>query len=749
MRKLFILSIGIISMLASMAQTVTADRVVARQGVYIQGHWIDSVYNDTTNMTYQRGVMTNDAIRRYVQGKVASIPVTYYVDTLWRSNDSIYVKKNGFIYNLGKFQRAGAYLNASDTTGKWIQNQFASAQIGSLWINGRGRFGGRLLLDSSIMLGNLATDPTSPANGLIYYNTGSNIFRSYQNSTWTNLITGAFTSGQVPYANSSSNLTSSSFFTYSQSSFPDLKLSGATVAAFRLYGNGQYSLSANSNNTFKLTYDNVTSTVFTYDPTKGEFQHNVGKFVFPTIAGQAGLTVMGWQNGANTSQGATLWDTVAKQPFIWDAASWKYIVLSPTSTYLTLTNSTSEPTGSNGMMYYNTASNKFRGYRNGNWLDILMNGDVGYVTGAIITVDKNAANATDVRTGLSKYNTFYPFKSIAAAAAVMSAGDVLEVAAGTYTNDSLIISSAQVNTVYMDGVTLTGNIKMQGKLFLTNTVLNSYVFFYALGSDIASGNIISGLDKGSSIINGRIECGSAAGANYLTIRHLGKISTPASGVTAGHSITGTSNLRVLIDGVSTIENLSTSNIIINGGNLTLKSIGTVSSEQTGSQAMFYAVVDLYDVNKVVYKGTYQIAGGFSSRLDYAENCLFTTSTGVALFGYDGNNGTASSTFHRCKFINTKAGGYAFNYLKAPNNATQLSSLYIYNCQFQLSNNAGANYIINEDNNELANVHFVNCISNQNISQIWTGTFTTLPAVNIQSGYVFDTNFIIQVTPLFN
>ncbi len=45
-------------------------------------------------------------------------------------------------------------------------------------------------------------------------------------------------------------------------------------------------------------------------------------------------------------------------------------------TYLRLGNLSSDPTGSNGMLYYNTSSHYFRGYRNGTWKNALMRGDI-------------------------------------------------------------------------------------------------------------------------------------------------------------------------------------------------------------------------------------------------------------------------------------------------------------------------------------------------------------------------------------
>jgi hypothetical protein len=108
-------------------------------------------------------------------------------DTVNKNQASI-AYKNGSFFGKDQFgYKPFTFQGSSD----YIQNQSVSAQAASMWINARGHYGGRLTLDSSIVLGNLATDPTSPVNGMIYYNTTSNKFRKYVNGAWQDLVSSA------------------------------------------------------------------------------------------------------------------------------------------------------------------------------------------------------------------------------------------------------------------------------------------------------------------------------------------------------------------------------------------------------------------------------------------------------------------------------------------------------------------------------------------------------------------------------
>lgn len=69
MKKLiFILSLFL--SFATASQTVTGDRIVARQSIYLRNYWIDSIQNDTAFQNRVKSVPTSDAVYRFVKGRV-------------------------------------------------------------------------------------------------------------------------------------------------------------------------------------------------------------------------------------------------------------------------------------------------------------------------------------------------------------------------------------------------------------------------------------------------------------------------------------------------------------------------------------------------------------------------------------------------------------------------------------------------------------------------------------------------------
>lgn len=210
----------LLTVICSQAQTtVTGDRVVAKNGLYVKNAWIDSLSNDTTAMNNHRSVMTNDAVRKFVEGRLLNVGSK---DSIYRQNDSIYWMHNGTIFPLGTYltknaanllysalghnhdasyvSLTGSYTNPSwlvsipvgkltglpseftpsNGSNYYIQNR-TTTQTANFNINGYG------ILGSYLRLGNLAIDPTA-TNGAMYYSTANNHVRLLANSLWKNVL---------------------------------------------------------------------------------------------------------------------------------------------------------------------------------------------------------------------------------------------------------------------------------------------------------------------------------------------------------------------------------------------------------------------------------------------------------------------------------------------------------------------------------------------------------------------------------
>ena len=106
------------------------------------------------------------------------------------------------------------------------------------------------------------------------------------------------------------------------------------------------------------------------------------------------------------------------------------------------------------------------------------------IFGRIIFVDAQAANATDTRTGLSKYNLSYPFKTITAALSVYVSGDILFIT-GIY-NESVSFPNILVIKLILDGCIING-----GTSFSIRTVTNIDVVIFMFNSVIQNTGVNS------------------------------------------------------------------------------------------------------------------------------------------------------------------------------------------------------------------------------------------------------------------
>ena len=119
MKKLFLFFLLLISF-TSFSQTLTGDRIIGKSGIYLRDWWIDSIQRDTAFMNRLRSVPTSEAVRQFVEGRINSIVFqgggnVPFVDSLYRSNDTIYWRKSGQVYNLGKYltETAASLIYAS------------------------------------------------------------------------------------------------------------------------------------------------------------------------------------------------------------------------------------------------------------------------------------------------------------------------------------------------------------------------------------------------------------------------------------------------------------------------------------------------------------------------------------------------------------------------------------------------------------------------------------------------------------
>lgn len=80
MKKLLILILVLCS-LQGFAQPTTADRVVARQALYLKDWWLEEVVRDTAFWNKVRALPTADAVARFVQSKLDSLPAASFDST--------------------------------------------------------------------------------------------------------------------------------------------------------------------------------------------------------------------------------------------------------------------------------------------------------------------------------------------------------------------------------------------------------------------------------------------------------------------------------------------------------------------------------------------------------------------------------------------------------------------------------------------------------------------------------------------
>jgi len=99
--------------------------------------------------------------------------------------------------------------------------------------------------------------------------------------------------------------------------------------------------------------------------------NNSAAFIYP--GGVAGLSGSGTNAAPHWIAGFTYDATYPfAQNTLWEGTKDEFYINPPTEfgDTVTLDQQASDPTGVNGMMYYNSTTNKFRGYQNGAWINL-------------------------------------------------------------------------------------------------------------------------------------------------------------------------------------------------------------------------------------------------------------------------------------------------------------------------------------------------------------------------------------------
>ncbi|HYH14174.1 MAG TPA: hypothetical protein VD794_03075, partial [Flavisolibacter sp.] len=214
MKKLLLLmAISAVSFLSQAQTSYTAERIIAKQSLYVRNGWIDEFKRDTSAMNADNVALTANAVRRFVEGRLAANPVKPFVDSIYKRNDSSFYKIAGQEIFISKtvdwatlFGKPSEFV-PNATSNYYLQNQYTAAQAASAFIGGRFRVNKTSsdVSESAFTLG-LADNITSIDNylqidrahsgqsGATLFTT-RNVSRSDANPHWFNGLLPVFGSG--------------------------------------------------------------------------------------------------------------------------------------------------------------------------------------------------------------------------------------------------------------------------------------------------------------------------------------------------------------------------------------------------------------------------------------------------------------------------------------------------------------------------------------------------------------------------
>jgi hypothetical protein len=213
--------------------------------------------------------------------------------------------------------------------------------------------------------------------------------------------------------------------------------------------------------------------------------------------------------------------------------------------YLVLGSLSSDPTGSNGMLYYNSTNNKFRGYQNGAWVDLIGSGGGGLgdpgINGIVARTSLNTTTARTL-TGTSNKITITNGDGVSGNPIINVGSDIVQInQSNTYTAGSKQIFAA--NGTNAD-IRLTGNSSDPSSLSAGDIWYNStsHVFKGRFNSTTRQ---FATLDGTETLTNKTI----SAASNTLTNIGLGEVVVDIiTGQTQGTSPAASDEVLMSVSG---------------------------------------------------------------------------------------------------------------------------------------------------------------------------------------------------------
>lgn len=121
-----------------------------------------------------------------------------------------------------------------------------------------------------------------------------------------------------------------------------------------------------------------------------------------------------------------------------------------------------------------------------------------FISGKTIYVDRLSPYATDTRAGLSNYDGNNPFKTIQAAVLSATNGDLIKIAAGTYT-ENITVTNKNIE-LFLEGQTTIINSGASNTITYTNSATGSGNYFIIRGQG-ARGSKILNNNSGTSALS--------------------------------------------------------------------------------------------------------------------------------------------------------------------------------------------------------------------------------------------------------